>query len=273
MGKKYMIRCDMEGVSGIVSYEQAEPGRSEYKIGQRFFMRDLNALLSGLKAGGTDEIHIYDEHCAGRNILLDELAETDGVTVYAGKPPYTADWAGGLDESFDGMILLGYHSMRGSAGCLLQHTYEPDIKALYIDGVRCGEIGMETRIAADYGVPLVLITADSEGVHEALELAPQAIGVAVKESISEYGGACYAAAVTERKIFAAAKTVATQSCPRVKARKDESARLQVEFFDTPFAALYERVFGKAEFKKGSLSAQWAQYRANKQRIDEILEVK
>ena len=29
--KKFMIRCDMEGASGIVSYLQAEPQKSEYQ--------------------------------------------------------------------------------------------------------------------------------------------------------------------------------------------------------------------------------------------------
>ena len=30
-----MIRCDMEGVSGVVSYEQAEPGKAEYFFGKK----------------------------------------------------------------------------------------------------------------------------------------------------------------------------------------------------------------------------------------------
>jgi len=27
--KKYMVRCDIEGVSGVVSFAQAEPGKPE----------------------------------------------------------------------------------------------------------------------------------------------------------------------------------------------------------------------------------------------------
>jgi D-aminopeptidase len=30
---KFVIRCNIEGVSGVVSYEQAEPGKSEYDFG------------------------------------------------------------------------------------------------------------------------------------------------------------------------------------------------------------------------------------------------
>lgn len=106
--RKYMIRCDMEGASGVVSYEQAEPGKHEYPFGLRMFKSDLLACVSGLLAGGADEIVIYDEHYYGRNIDPEWLP--DKVLFIAGKPPYRVDWAGGLDASFSGVILLGFHS-------------------------------------------------------------------------------------------------------------------------------------------------------------------
>ena len=77
--KKFIVRCDMEGISGIVSYEQAEPGKSEYAIGQRYFMRDLLALVNGLNDGGAEEILIYDEHFFGRNVDIDSLPENVSV--------------------------------------------------------------------------------------------------------------------------------------------------------------------------------------------------
>ena len=43
-----MIRCDIEGVSGVVSYEQAEPGKSEFEFGKRMFMSDLMAVIEPL---------------------------------------------------------------------------------------------------------------------------------------------------------------------------------------------------------------------------------
>ena len=52
--KKFMIRCDVEGVSGVVSYDQAEPGKPEYETGRKWFMSDLTALVKGLVDGGAD---------------------------------------------------------------------------------------------------------------------------------------------------------------------------------------------------------------------------
>lgn len=201
--KKYLVRCDMEGASGIVSYEQAEPGKSEYAVGQKMFMNDLSALLTGLNAGSYEDIDIliYDEHFYGRNIDLAALPAN--ARAICGKPPYRADWAGGLDASYDGLILLGFHSKFGS-GELLHHSYELDIKDIRINDRSVGEIGVETAIAGDYGVALQLICADSAGVAEALALAPAARGIAVKQSLSAGGGLCLPASESARLIREAA---------------------------------------------------------------------
>ena len=136
---KYMIRCDMEGVTGVVSYAQAEPGGTEYDFGLRMFLADLGAAVEGLLSGGAEEVVIYDEHYYGRNVDLGMLPSR--ATVICGKPPYRPGWAGGLDDSFAGLVLLGFHSRRGTPGGLLNHTYEPDIRNLRLNGAIVGEIG------------------------------------------------------------------------------------------------------------------------------------
>lgn len=195
---KFMIRCDMEGVTGVVSYEQAVPGKPEYEYGRRMFMSDLLAAIEGLRAGGADEVVVYDEHYGGRNIDMAALPEY--ARAICGKPPYREDWAGGLDESFDGMALVGLHSKFGTPDGLLHHTYERDIADLALNGVSVGEIGMEAAIAGDYGVPVVLVTGDSAGVAEAKELLPGAVGISVKESLGGTGGCCYPATETAKWI-------------------------------------------------------------------------
>lgn len=210
--KKYMIRCDIEGVSGVVSPEQAEPGKAEFAFGSRMFMNDLLAMVNGLFDGGADEVHIYDEHFYGRNIDLSQLPQN--VILYCGKPPYRADWGGGLDTSFDGLLLLGLHSMALS-GELLCHTYEPDIREIYIDDAIVGEIGMEAAIAGYFDVPLVMVTADSAGVEEAKRLVPGVRGVSVKQSLGEQCAICYPAVQTKQWIREMASAVVSDP-PSVK---------------------------------------------------------
>lgn len=272
--KKFMIRCDIEGVSGVVSYDQADPGKPEYSIGKKYFMSDLLAVVNGLIDGGADEIHIYDEHCEGRNIELEKLPQTDKVVVYAGKPPYTAVDIGGLDGSFTGLILVGFHSKRGSKDCLLQHSYEPDIKNIVIDGKSVGEIGMESMLASDMGVPLVMITADSEGIYESKEFGGENCRyVCVKQSLSEFGGICYPLSYTAKLIYDNAKIVAGADYKKRKVNRAPRRNLEVEFFDTPFAKEYLKQYGKPEWKNLPLAESWAIYQARKVMLGEQLKEK
>lgn len=256
--KKYMVRCDIEGVTGVVSYEQAEPGKAEYSFGQRMFMSDLLALLEGLNEAGADQVVVYDEHYYGRNIDIGRLPEN--VTAICGKPPYRADWAGGLDASFSGLILLGFHSKRG-AGELLHHSYEPDIRDLVLNGVPVGEIGIETAIAGDWDVPLQMITADSAGVAEARGLVPGVVGVCVKESLSAAGGACPSAARTARMIRESAAQV-VRAPPPARPWKVRRPELEVLFQPGPYHDAFRRLHrcgDSIRIPGATVTACWAEY--------------
>ena len=237
---KYMIRCDVEGVSGVVSYAQAEPGTDEFAFGQRMFKADLQACIDGLLSGGAAEILIYDEHVEGRNVDPEWLP--DQVSVIAGKPPYRADWAGGLDDSFDGLVMVGFHSKYGTPGGLLHHSYELDIRDLRLNGVSVGEIGMEAAVAGDCGVPLVLVTGDSAGCAEAEALIPNVRTVAVKESLGETGGRCLPLSVSTGRIRKAAEEI-VKALPAVAPfRAEPAVTLEIELNDGAYLDAVRRLF-------------------------------
>jgi len=264
MPKKYMIRCDIEGVSGVVSYEQAEPGKAEYEFGQRMFTFDLIALIEGLHTGGADEVWIYDEHYYGRNIDLYLLPPY--AKAICGKPPYQPDWAGGLDETFAGLALLGFHSKADTPGGLLPHSYELDIQDLRLNGISVGEIGMEAAIAGDYGVPTVLVVGDSAGVAEAKALLPGVVGVSVKESMSASGAICYPTNVTSACIREEAMNVVTNP-PDVRPMSlGKNVELAVTLREGPYLASVRKLFdqmltdGNTLVLKGkSATDVWSQY--------------
>lgn len=273
MMKKYMIRCDVEGVSGVVSYEQAEPGKREFDFGKKMFMADLMALIDGLNAGGADEIWIYDEHYYGRNIDLDMLPQN--VFCINGKPPYMKDWAGGLDASFTGLILLGFHSKRGTENALLNHTYEPDIVNIDINGVSVGEIGMEAAIAGVYDVPLLIVTGDSEGIREAKELVPDVVGVTVKESLSEFGALCYPLDVTTKKIYDAAKAVA-QKTPDIKPYKVGKTKVEFKLKPGKYTEIYKKLYPTTNnisvIEDETVLGAYAEYWSRKLSVQELMEI-
>lgn len=195
----------MEGVSGVVNLAQVTPGAPEYAEARGWFMAELLALIEGLREGGATEVSVYDEHWFGRNVDLAKIPA--GVRVFMGKPPYRTDWAGGLDATTTGVILHGLHSMDGT-GETLAHTYEPDFKSIRLNGVAVGEIGVEAAVAGDWGVPLVLVIADSAGAAEAAKLVPGVATVATKISRAPTGAECFALVDNLAAIHRAAAQIA-----------------------------------------------------------------
>jgi len=210
---KWLIRCDVEGLTGVVHPEQADFTGAEFAFGQRMLMNDLNAVIEGLMRTEDPEIWVYDAHWDGRNILLDEVDER--VRVISGKPVYGLNNAGGLDETVDGLILLGYHAMRTRSDQVLAHTYEPSFKQVFFNGVEVGEIGIEAAIAGDFGVPVVLVTGDSGGTAEAADLLDGVVTATVKESLGPTAAVCYPPGRTAAILADAAEQAAIQA-PSIK---------------------------------------------------------
>lgn len=191
---KWMIRVDMEGVTGVVDMNQVVPGASEYAYGQKMLMHDLTAVIGGLLQREEDEVWLYDIHFYGRNVDLAGFGRQ--VTAICGKPNYTPANGAYLRGGFDGMILLGLHAKAGTDGALLNHNYEHDIREIRVNGLSVGEIGLEALMAGEAGVPLVLVTADSEGCRETESLLPGTLTVSVKQSLGDSAAACAPPSVT-----------------------------------------------------------------------------
>ncbi len=150
---KIYIIIDMEGITGVVSPDkQAEPGSPGYEEAREFLMSDLNAGVEGALEGGASQVLIYDMHYYGLNVILDKLHSKAKIIM---GNPHVVSPEMGLNNTFKGMLMIGFHAMAETEEALLPHTYSHDMKALYLNGVLMGEIGMEAAIAGSYGVPLI----------------------------------------------------------------------------------------------------------------------
>lgn len=147
--------------------------------------------------------------------------------------PYREDWAGGLRAGDAGLILHGLHSKLGT-GQVLHHTYEPDIKAITLNGIPVGEIGVEAAIAGDFGVPTVLMTGDSGGAEEARALIPGIATVEVKESQSPDGAACLPLAVAAARIREAARRAVKDASSVKPFKVSGPVTMEIDFNDGPY---------------------------------------
>lgn len=195
---RWMVRSDMEGLTGVVRMNQVVPGASEYEFGRKMLAHDLNALLEGLLLEEDDEVIVYDIHFFGTNIELDGLDPR--VKVICGKPNYTPHNKGWLQQKYDGVILLGLHARSGVPDAVLAHNYEHDITRMTLNGTVVGEIGLEAAVAGEAGVPVVMVTGDSEGTKEAEELLPGVLTVTVKQSMGSESALCDPPSLTSERL-------------------------------------------------------------------------
>jgi D-amino peptidase len=194
---KFIIVADIEGVTGVTTYEQAE--KSDYA--KAMLMHDLQGIIRGIKSAGAHEIILYDMHTDGRNINLAELS--GDISVIVGKPinPKVYKSAG---TGIDGLFLAGLHAM-ASTKTLLAHSYLREYERIVLNGEETGEIGVEAALAADQGIPLLFMSGDSAGCREAKALCNGTVCVEVKKSLGEFQALCYPPSKTEQLLFMGAR--------------------------------------------------------------------
>ena len=222
-----MIRSDIEGVTGVTTYQQAEGT----EFGRSMLMNDLRACIEGILATGEHEIVVYDEHTNGRNIDISQLPEC--VSVIMGKPEYRPDW-GGIDSTYDAMFMVGFHARSGVVGSLLPHSYSRKNLNIRINGTVVGEIGMEAAVAGDFGVAVWMVTGDSAGMQEAGEIIENVKTVTVKEVMGEFEALCYSPKLTSKRIFEAAKEVVSNPAKVVPLKFNGDIKLQIDLAESDY---------------------------------------
>src|ERR1700675_5151306 len=67
------VISDMEGVSGIVKWQQVTGGDPMFEEGRRLYTGEINAAVRGAKAAGAKEIVVMDCHGAGEGWTFNSL--------------------------------------------------------------------------------------------------------------------------------------------------------------------------------------------------------
>lgn len=232
MSKLY-VSADIEGVAGVVNWDQIMPGQPEYELGRRLLIEELNCLCRGAAIAGAQEIVVNDAHGPMRNIVPDQLHT--GVRLITGqfKPIYMVE---GLDESFDGAVFLAYHGPIGSSS-VLSHTYNP--RVIYearLDGQVTGETGINALVAHYYNVPVILITGDDLTIRDATRWIPEAQGVEVKRSISRFSANALTPEEARALIFDAIQN-ALDNLPQGPFRDERAPSLELTFQSADMAIL------------------------------------
>lgn len=183
---RVLIISDMEGVSGIVRWEQVLAGRPLYEEGRRLYTEDVNAAIRGAYAGGATEVVVMDWHGAGggnsfNSLIPDQLDPRCTYVVQERVPQYT----GALEAGCDAAFLVGMHARAGTAEGVMNHTvFGSSWQNLWFNGTLVGEPGINAALCGTWDCPVVLVTGDEVTCAQTRELLGDGItAVAVKRGL------------------------------------------------------------------------------------------
>jgi D-amino peptidase len=201
--KKIYIVTDLEGVSGVYKFTQTRETETPLaREAREYFMGDLAAVVRGLRDGGATEILVLDGH--GNTALIPHLMPS-GAKCITGRPLPPGLY--GLDESYAGVVLFGFHAMMGTADGVLHHTQSSKTEHRYwYNGVESGEIAQSAAIAGHFGVPAILLTGDEATCREAERFLGKAcVTVAVKKGLTRESAVLYPFHQTREALYEGAK--------------------------------------------------------------------
>ncbi len=174
----------MEGLAGTFSWKDFEANKERYK---KSMTRELLGVVDGLLSSSVkvDEIIVNDAHGAGDNIHFEDLPAK--VSLVRGGPR-PLGMMEGVDKNTSLACFIGYHGGAGCTPSVMDHTYASSIiYQITINGVEVSETIINGGIAADFGVPVGLISGDLKTTETARRFFDKNTEyVVTKESISRF---------------------------------------------------------------------------------------
>lgn len=183
---KIFIFADIEGISGVYAREQVSPDGIRFGEGRDFMTADINACAEGCKKAGADKVVVRDGHGGSYSVRWEKLSSAvdEVICGHSGSDRFE-----GIDDC-DGLILLGYHAMAGTAAAVLEHSMSSaDIQNYWINGEKAGELAIDAGIAGEHGVPVIMASGDDKLCAEAKKLIPWAKTAQVKRGLTSFGAA------------------------------------------------------------------------------------
>jgi D-amino peptidase len=214
---KILISADIEGIAGVVHPEQTRPGNPEYERARRQMTAEANAAALGAFDGGADAVVVNDSHGDFRNLVADGLDPR--AQLLQGKPRELGMMAG-VDDDCTAVFMVGWHARARSAGVLAHTINSFAFARVLANGDETGEAGLYGIVAAEYGVPVALMSGDDAFIAESAPLYPGAVTVAVKRAHGNRvatsigtGAACAAIRAAAHDAIARVATLKPQPLP------------------------------------------------------------
>jgi D-amino peptidase len=183
------LSVDMEGVSGLVRWQDVIRDGMDFQRNRRFMTQDANAAIEGAFEAGATEVVVEENHGVEDlcDLVLDEIDPRCRVVRGAGRP--TATTMAGLDPAAGVVLLVGHHARAGSFPGIMAHTVSYDrFKAVRVAGRDCGEPEIFAIRAGELGVAVGLVTGDQVVAQQLRARIGDVEVVEVKRALSNVAG-------------------------------------------------------------------------------------
>ena len=254
---KILIATDMEGITGVTTWDQVTPGHAEYARFRKLMTADVNAAVRGACDAGADEVIVADGHWNGSNILIEELDPR--AKLNTGSPsPFSM--MQGIDEGIEGVMFIGYHARNGSPNAILDHTWSSRTVAnIWLNDVLTGEYGLNAAVAGHFGVPVIMVSGDQTACAQMTELLGDVETAIVKQATSRFAAECLSPQVAQEMICLSAERaverLAQGDVPEPFAL-DTPITVTIEFFTSDMVDRATRIpFTKREGTRVSLTVE------------------
>lgn len=179
--KKIFISADIEGVTGVTNWCETEYGGNGYEEAALQMTREVAAACKAAMELGY-QVVVKDGHSTARNLKIDLLPR--GVQVIRGWRTSPEGMMGGIDDSFDAVLCIGYHSPAGTNGNPLAHTISHTmIRSIHVNGQLASELTLNALYASQFGVPVIFVSGDEGICQHSKQWIPDIETVAVKSCI------------------------------------------------------------------------------------------
>ncbi len=151
---KLFITVDLEGFSSVSAWHEVSGNTPAFAQHQKTITKVLTRLCELLykRFPNLSMITVCDSHAKGDSIIYEQLPA--GVELVKGFPRrhYMME---GLNDTYAGVLFLGYHSGVGGFGNM-DHTYSASvIYEIKINGEPVDEFLINAYLAGEYNVPVL----------------------------------------------------------------------------------------------------------------------
>ncbi|MEM9841125.1 MAG: M55 family metallopeptidase [Pseudomonadota bacterium] len=224
---KVFISADIEGVAGVVSWDQTRRQGYEYDRACGWMTGEVAAACQAALALNASRVVVADSHGTGQNLILDALPE-EVETVRAWPRPL--GMVQGVDlDAFDHVFCLGYHTGASEIG-MLNHTCNGagffDVR---LNGKSVDELDIYSGVAAHFGAPVTLTTGDEAYCASVNRRYPVCRTVPVKTATGRVTGHSISPAAARQRIAEAVHQVLSEPAPERAMPLKDGLRLEIDF--------------------------------------------